>query len=86
VAGAALDVLEEERVVEDELELLLLNRIEQGKQRVLLENHALMNMPNVLLTPHIAFNTRETVEETWKVTAQNIQRFLDGKPQNLVGE
>jgi D-lactate dehydrogenase len=86
VAGAALDVLEEERVVEDELELLLLNRIEQGKQRVLLENHALMNMPNVILTPHIAFNTRETVEETWRVTAQNIQSFLEGKPQNVVGE
>jgi D-lactate dehydrogenase len=86
LGGAALDVIEEERAVKDELELLLLNRIEQGKQHVLLENHALMNMPNVILTPHIAFNSSETEEETWEVTAQNIQRFLEGKPQNIVGE
>jgi D-lactate dehydrogenase len=86
LGGAALDVIEEERAVKDELELLLLNRIEQGKQRVLLENHALVNMPNVILTPHIAFNSRETEEETWKVTTQNIKSFLQGNPQNVVEE
>ncbi len=84
LGGAALDVLEEERVVKDELELLLLNQIDDGKLRVLLENHALTNMPNVILTPHLAFNSHEAVEETWSVTTQNIQSFLEGNPQNVV--
>jgi len=84
LAGVALDVLEEEHAVQDEVELLLLNRIEDSKLRVLLENHTLLNMPNVILTPHIAFNSHEAMEEIWRVTAQNVQKFLEGNPQNVV--
>jgi D-lactate dehydrogenase len=83
LGGAALDVLEEERVVREELELLL-NRIEQAQTRILLENHALVRMPNVILTPHIAFNSHEAVEEIWRVTEQNIQKFIEGHPHNVV--
>jgi len=84
LSGAALDVLEEERAVQEEMELLLFDKIEETQSRILLENHALVRMPNVILTPHIAFNSHEAVEEIWKVTEQNIQKFLQGNPQNVV--
>jgi D-lactate dehydrogenase len=76
-------VLEEEHAVQDEVELLLLNRIEDSKLRVLLENHTLVNMPNVILTPHVAFNPHEAMEEIWRVTAENVQKFLGGTPPRM---
>ncbi|HTC93208.1 MAG TPA: NAD(P)-dependent oxidoreductase [Terriglobales bacterium] len=84
LGGAALDVIEEELAVQEEMELLLLHRIEDTQLRIVLENHALVRMPNVILTPHIAFNSREAVEEIWKVTERNIQKFLQGHPQNVI--
>jgi phosphoglycerate dehydrogenase-like enzyme len=43
-----------------------------------------MKMPNVIITPHIAFYTREAVTEILKITIENIKGFLDNKPINLI--
>ncbi len=84
IAGAGLDVLESERQLKEEAELLS-NSAEKIKDfKTLLQNHVLINMPQVVITPHIAFFSREAVEEILKVTIKNIKSFISGTPENLV--
>lgn len=85
IAGAGLDVLESERQLKEEAELLS-NGAEKIKDfKTLLQNHILINMPQVVITPHIAFFSKEAVEEILKVTIQNIKSFISGSPTNVVG-
>jgi D-lactate dehydrogenase len=83
LVGAALDVLEEEGETKDEL-LFAKGHPKAEELRIILENHALMQMPNVLVTPHNAFNTREALERILKTTIENIKNFESGSPQNIV--
>ncbi len=85
LAGAALDVLEEEGAIREERELVLYGHPEERQLRTLLQNHVLIHMENVIVTPHNAFNTREALEEIVRVTAENVQSWLRGAPQNVVG-
>ncbi len=86
IAGAGLDVLEGEKELKEEIEILAsssrLTRIQDYK--TLLEDRVLIDMPNVIITPHIAFYTREAVAEILKVTILNIQGFINNNPINLV--
>ncbi|KKW08483.1 MAG: hydroxyacid dehydrogenase [Candidatus Kaiserbacteria bacterium GW2011_GWA2_49_19] len=83
VAGAGLDVLEEERVLKDEVELV--KGIESMNElKILIRDHALIDMPRVVITPHIAFFSREACHEILEVTAANITGFVAGKPTNIV--
>ena len=41
-------------------------------------------MPNVIVTPHIAFYSKEAEEEIIKITEENIKGFIAGKLQNLI--
>ena len=84
LAGAALDVLEEEGETRDELHFLASGHPKQEELRVMLENNVLMKMPNVLITPHNAFDTQEAMERILHITIENIQSFMAGKPENLV--
>lgn len=83
IAGAGLDVLEGERELKDEV-VLLKGGTEFKDYKTLFENHVLMDMPNVVLTPHIAFDTVEGVREILEVTAKDIIGFAAGKPENLL--
>lgn len=80
IAGAGLDVLEGERKLKGEAELL--DSAEDFK--LLLEDHMLMDMLNVIVTPHIAFASKEAQEEILKITAENISAFMSGSPKNTV--
>jgi len=82
--GAALDVLEEEAEIKEELELLTKKDIQAEDIKTLWQNHILMKMPNVLITPHNAFNSKEAIERILKTTIENIKGFVEGKPINLV--
>lgn len=83
VAGAGLDVLEEEEAVREERELL--SRCFDGRKlRAVVRNHVLSKHEQVLITPHIAFNSREAVERILTTTVDNICGFLEGSPQNRV--
>lgn len=83
IAGAGLDVLEEERVLKDEMELV--KGIESiHTLKTLVRDHALIDMPQVLITPHIAFFSREAYHEILATTAENIKAFLSGAPKNVV--
>ena len=76
VAGAGLDVLEQESCLH--------YPPCPTDSNVVRANGRLIGHDNVVVTPHIAFNTREAVERLRRTTLGNIERFLAGTPQNLV--
>ncbi|MCA9325942.1 hydroxyacid dehydrogenase, partial [Candidatus Saccharibacteria bacterium] len=84
LAGAGLDVLEGEHEMAEEAELLLHKEVNAELWQTLVANHALIDMPNVVVTPHIAFNTKEAKREITDITAANILAFVSGTLQNEV--
>ena len=44
----------------------------------------LLELGNTLLTPHIAYDTREAKERCIAITVDNIESFLHGRPKNLL--
>ena len=84
IAGAGLDVLEEEGGTKDEIDFLRAAHPKEAELRVLLQNHALMKMSNVLVTPHAAFNSQEALQRILEITVSNIKQFSLGSPQNIV--
>lgn len=84
LGGAGLDVLEEEASFKEEYALLHGGHPDAAQLKILLEDHELLRMPNVVITPHMAFDTREGVERILKVTVDNILAFASGAPINAV--
>lgn len=46
--------------------------------------HPLLTATNTLLLPHIGFATHEAIALRSKIVMDNIRRWLEGKPQNVV--
>lgn len=84
LGGAGLDVLEEEGMVKDELNALVAGRAGEFDLKTVLEDHVLIDMPNVLITPHNAFNTTEAFQRILDTAIGNIVAFANGQPVNLV--
>ena len=84
LAGYGTDVLEEEGETKDEMHFLSYGHPKEEELRTILENHVLMKMPAVLITPHNAFNTQEALERILHTTVQNIQSCIAGAPVNVV--
>ncbi len=84
ISGVGLDVLEEERELKIENELFNSNGLKDINYKILEEDHMLMSMPNVIITPHIGFYTKEAEDQIIKTTIENIKSFIDNKPINLV--
>lgn len=83
VAGAALDVLEGERGLKDEMELVRGSESIQDL-KALLRNHMLIDMPQVLITPHVAFFSKEAYCEILATSVANLKAFAARTPQNIV--
>lgn len=81
--GAGLDVLEEEALIREEAQLLLDN-VPRERLATMLKTHILLRLKNVIITPHCAFNSNESLERLVSVTIENIKAFTEGKPQNVV--
>lgn len=47
-------------------------------------DNPLLNAPNVVLTPHIGFATKEAMEKRAVIAFININKYLMGKPQNVM--
>ncbi|MEX0758243.1 MAG: hydroxyacid dehydrogenase [Tistlia sp.] len=84
LAGAGLDVLPEEPLIREEVELICSIFCDRHDLREVVADHVLLRLPNVVVTPHSAFNTREAVGRIVETTVANIRGFLAGQPQNLV--
>ncbi len=84
LAGVGLDVLEEECNIREERELLTKEFLQTCNLKTQLMNHMLLNRPEVIITPHNAFNSKESLEEILQVTEDNINSFLSGNPKNVV--
>lgn len=78
LAGAALDVIEEEKYLKGRRNLKKSN----GRIKIY---YNLVNRSNVLVTPHNAFNSREAIERIFFTTLDNIKSFfLKGRCVNEV--
>ena len=84
LSGAGLDVLEGEAVFSEEKQLLLNPNASEESLKQALRNRSLLQRPDMVITPHIAFDSAEAVERILDTTVVNIQAFRKGKPQNRV--
>lgn len=84
IAGAGLDVLEEEGFIKDEIHMLIEGHPKEEEMKTVLADHELMYMENVIITPHNAFNTKEALMRILDTTVLNIKSFTEGKPVNVV--
>ena len=83
LSGAGLDVLEGEELIKEERQILSKD-FSMERLKTLLQNHILLNRENVVITPHIAFNSREAFQRIVGTTVSNIESFLAGRPENIV--
>ncbi|MDD5721255.1 MAG: NAD(P)-dependent oxidoreductase [Candidatus Pacebacteria bacterium] len=84
IAGAGLDVLEGERDLKIKKEIIGFNTTEKIDYKIVVEDQVLIDMPQVIVTPHIAFYSKEAVREITKTTIENIEGFIQNQPKNLV--
>lgn len=83
IAGAGLDVLEEEEMIKDEKEVISKN-YSREKLHSLIEDHILLEFPNVIVTPHNAFNSEEALQRILNTTIENIKAIIKSKPINTI--
>ncbi len=84
LAGAALDVLEEECFIKEEKELLSQSFLKTCDLTTVVQDHLLIQDPRVIVTPHNAFNSREALERILETTVTNINSHLEGTLVNQV--
>lgn len=84
LGGIGLDVLEEECIIKEEKQLLSPSFKAECNLKTVLEEHMLLKYPNVLITPHNAFNSTEALTRILDVTCENIHSYIKGKPMNVI--
>jgi D-lactate dehydrogenase len=85
LAGAALDVLEFESLLQrDKVVAASGQQVSADEAQAVLDILSLKSMPQVLLTPHNAFNTLEAVDRIRVTTIQNITDYLKGQTPNKI--
>ncbi|MBV9848977.1 MAG: hydroxyacid dehydrogenase [Armatimonadetes bacterium] len=82
--GAGLDVLEGEEIFSEEKQLFQNPHATAESLKAALRNLTLLRRPDLVITPHIAFDSREAVERILDTTIANIRAFRAGTPQNVV--
>ncbi len=82
--GLGLDVLEEESFIKEEREIITPNFSKKSDLKTILENHILINQPDVIVTPHNAFNSKEALIRILDTTIENIKSFSKNKLINLI--
>ena len=82
IKGAALDVLEYEETISNKRPG---ENINLKNLRTSLINSKLLNLPNVIVTPHIAYDTKESVNRILEKTLVNLYQYANGEEiKNLV--
>jgi D-lactate dehydrogenase len=75
IGAAGLDVLENES-------MLRADAATDSEEAKL--NDKLIEMNNVIITPHVASNTKEAIERIRQTTVDNIKSFINSDTQNVV--
>lgn len=83
IFGAGLDVLESENIL-TQPNTLDFDYLPNDVIRQTLLNDRLLKLHNVVVTPHIAYNSKESNERILSITMQNIKSFFEGKIINSV--
>ncbi len=84
LSGAGLDVLEEECAIKEEKQLLSKKFSQECNLKTVLQNHILLRMDKVIVTPHNAFNSNEALLRIIETTIRNVQAFKKQRPLNTV--
>lgn len=84
IAGAGLDVLESEETISDTDYLTDINRLNVHTLKQTVLNTRLQQLDNVIITPHIAYNTKEAIQRILETTMNNIDSFVKGVVDNNV--
>lgn len=84
IRAAGLDVLPQEPLIRDEAEVFRGRDVGADALKELLAHHVLASAPNVLITPHVAYNTEDALRRLIDMTIENIRAFAAGHPVNLV--
>jgi len=83
IAGAGLDVLEDEGFVQHEEKIF--DKKTTAKQiKTNLINNVIIDHPNTIITPHNAFNSTEALQRILDATIENIKSYTKGKTINDV--
>ena len=83
--GAGLDVLAEEPLLREEAEIFRRDLpVSAERLRDVVAANALLRRRNVVVTPHIAYDTQEALHRILATTLDNIEAFAAGAPKNLV--
>ena len=48
-------------------------------------DHPLFSAPNIIVTPHVAFATKEALVKRAVIVFDNVAAYLDGTPKNVMG-
>jgi D-lactate dehydrogenase len=83
LGGAGIDVFEGEALIKEERQLLS-NEYNVDELRTIIKDLVLLRHENVVVTPHVAFNSAEALERILVTTIQNIEAFESGRPINMV--
>lgn len=83
IAGAALDVLQEELYTRDP-RLLFFENDSSDQAKTVLENYYVIQHPRVIVSPHNAFNSQQAKERLMQVTIDNIRAWKQGTPLNVI--
>jgi len=86
LSGAGLDAIEEEGTIKKDIHFLEEEHADKEKLKTILYDHVLMKMPNVLMTPHNAFNSQEALKRILNTTLDNIKAFKNNTPANIIPE
>ena len=84
IAGAGLDVLECEKESTSFEFIHDMDYMEKEKIKNVLLNNEILKLNNVVITPHIAYDTKEAKKKIRRITIDNINSFFNGKIQNSV--
>lgn len=84
IFGAGLDVMEAENALIQPDSIVDFDYLKDDYIKQTLINERLLRLHNVVVTPHIAYNTKEAQDRILSITMQNIEKFIIGEIQNSV--
>ena len=82
IAGAGLDVLEDENFIQNEEKII--GGCTDCQLKTNLMNDIIIDHPNTIVTPHNAFNSTEALRRIVDTTVDNIKSFAKGEVKNDV--